>query len=131
MNLYIDRDDDKLTNAWIVIWAVISDSCAGLTEVQLGRNKFFLEEGGIDYFVKCKKKFPHNLGLQRGLSKEMNPSGAIGFIANHLRPNLMSEKFMDSLLETIQTEQKTHDVSYKSYRAMEILNIFVSDGKGK
>ena len=111
-----------MAKAWEDIWRIFSDNN---DYDKLQNVTFLIEAGGLNYFMKCKKKFPHNLGLQRCLF------GTIGFVANQpkLRPKLMSEKLIDSILETIETEQKTDDVSYASYRAMFILAKLIFNGQ--
>ena len=104
---FVDKDDDKLLNAWLKIY--------------YDDNELLTNGGVIDLFLKCRKKFQNNTGL---LDQMIVVLSNIVNIPD-LRPKFFSSEFVEAILKITETE----DATYSSRLAMEILVNFISDGK--
>ena len=75
---------------------------------------------GIDRsFLKCQKKFPDNTGLEK---KTVGPLSQVSTVKD-LRPRLMTEKFIVSILKVADGMDRTN------FGALEIIANMLRDGK--
>ncbi|RWS15684.1 protein zer-1-like protein, partial [Dinothrombium tinctorium] len=105
--------DEVMETAWSAMWNVTDE-----TPINCER---FLENRGMEYFLKCMEIFPNHAELLR------NMMGLLGNVAEckHLRYKLMKPEYIERCSELLWSDSDGIEVSYN---AAGILSHIVSDG---
>ena len=106
--------DEVMETAWSTMWNITDE-----TPLNCER---FLDNRGMDFFLRCMNTFPNNAELLR------NMMGLLGNVAEcqTLRHRLMKQEFMEKFSDLLLSESDGIEVSYN---AAGILSHILSDGK--